>query len=74
MQQGEHLSREWALLKDPVLHTERLDAIRQKKGYIIDMDGVIYHVSLFGKSWKQKCVCDIDIHQFPLGYQSFAWC
>ncbi|KAG1064323.1 hypothetical protein G6F42_027027 [Rhizopus arrhizus] len=42
-QQGEHLSREWALLKDPVLHTERLEAIRSKKGYIIDMDGVIYH-------------------------------
>jgi hypothetical protein len=48
-QQGEHehLSREWAILKDPVLHTERLEAIRNKKGYIIDMDGVIYHVSFF---------------------------
>ncbi|KAI8372999.1 HAD-like domain-containing protein [Radiomyces spectabilis] len=38
-----HQSKDWALLKDPVIHTERLDAIRQKKGYIIDMDGVIYH-------------------------------
>ncbi|CAO3622195.1 unnamed protein product [Cunninghamella echinulata] len=36
-------SKDWALLKDPVLHSERLDIIRQKKGYIIDMDGVIYH-------------------------------
>ncbi|KAG0172131.1 hypothetical protein DFQ28_004282 [Apophysomyces sp. BC1034] len=35
--------KDWALLNDPVLHTERLDGIRQKKGYIIDMDGVIYH-------------------------------
>lgn len=38
-------ARDWALFRDPVLHTERLEAIRQKKGYIIDMDGVIYHVS-----------------------------
>lgn len=38
-------ARDWALFKDPVLHNERLEAIRQKKGYIIDMDGVIYHVS-----------------------------
>ncbi|KAG0164492.1 hypothetical protein DFQ28_010228 [Apophysomyces sp. BC1034] len=36
-------NKDWALLKDPVVHTERLDAIRQKKGFIIDMDGVIYH-------------------------------
>lgn len=39
------VKKEWALLRDPVIHTERLDAIRSKKGYIIDMDGVIYHVS-----------------------------
>jgi NagD protein len=38
-------ARDWALFRDPVLHTERLEAIRQKKGFIIDMDGVIYHVS-----------------------------
>jgi NagD protein len=38
-------ARDWALFRDPVLHNERLEAIRQKKGYIIDMDGVIYHVS-----------------------------
>ncbi len=38
-------ARDWALFRDPVLHNERLDAIRQKKGFIIDMDGVIYHVS-----------------------------
>ncbi|KAI8088899.1 HAD-like domain-containing protein [Halteromyces radiatus] len=37
------VKKEWALLRDPVIHTERLDAIRSKKGYIIDMDGVIYH-------------------------------
>lgn len=39
------VQKDWALLKDPAIHNERLDAIRQKKGYIIDMDGVIYHVS-----------------------------
>ncbi|ORX58085.1 HAD-superfamily hydrolase [Hesseltinella vesiculosa] len=38
-----HQARDYALLRDPVLHNERLDAIRSKKGYIIDMDGVIYH-------------------------------
>ncbi|CAO3599571.1 unnamed protein product [Absidia cylindrospora] len=38
-----HQSKDYALLRDPVIHSERLDAIRQKKGYIIDMDGVIYH-------------------------------
>ncbi|KAI8059495.1 hypothetical protein BC940DRAFT_338132, partial [Gongronella butleri] len=38
-----HQARDYALLRDPVLHSERLDTIRQKKGYIIDMDGVIYH-------------------------------
>ncbi|KAL1926272.1 hypothetical protein VTP01DRAFT_5969 [Rhizomucor pusillus] len=37
------IQKDWALLRDPVIHNERLDAIRQKKGYIIDMDGVIYH-------------------------------
>jgi NagD protein len=41
-------ARDWALFRDPVLHTERLETIRQKKGFIIDMDGVIYHVSSFG--------------------------
>ena len=39
-------ARDWALFRDPVLHNERLEAIRQKKGFIIDMDGVIYHVSI----------------------------
>jgi hypothetical protein len=34
-----------ALLTDEVLHAKRLNYIRDKKGYIIDMDGVIYHVS-----------------------------
>ncbi|CEP16528.1 hypothetical protein [Parasitella parasitica] len=38
-------ARDWALFRDPVLHNERLEAIRQKKGFIIDMDGVIYHGS-----------------------------
>lgn len=48
--QGENgvSTRDWALLRDPVVHTERLEAIRNKKGYIIDMDGVIYHVSSLG--------------------------
>lgn len=39
------VQKDWALLRDPVYHNERLDKIRDKKGYIIDMDGVIYHVS-----------------------------
>jgi NagD protein len=46
-----HQSKDYALLRDPVLHNERLDSIRQKKGYIIDMDGVIYHVS---ERWAKK--------------------
>lgn len=37
------VAKDWALLRDPVYHNKRLDTIRQKKGYIIDMDGVIYH-------------------------------
>ncbi|ORY99438.1 HAD-like domain-containing protein [Syncephalastrum racemosum] len=37
------VQKDWALLRDPVYHNERLDKIRDKKGYIIDMDGVIYH-------------------------------
>lgn len=37
--------KDMALLTDDVLHTSRLNDIRNKKGYIIDMDGVIYHVS-----------------------------
>lgn len=42
------VAKDWALLRDPVFHNERLEAIRQKKGYIIDMDGVIYHASIHG--------------------------
>lgn len=42
-------ARDWALFRDPVLHNERLDAIRAKKGFIIDMDGVIYHVKIVYK-------------------------
>jgi hypothetical protein len=67
-QQGKHLSREWALLKDPVLHTERLDAIRQKKGYIIDMDGVIYHVSLSEEIVKISVYMIFIFINFSLGY------
>ena len=67
-QQGKHLSREWALLKDPVLHTERLDAIRQKKGYIIDMDGVIYHVSLSEEILKISVYMIFIFFNFSLGY------
>lgn len=43
---GYHDSKSWALLEDPVVHSERLNEIRNKKGYIIDMDGVIYHVCI----------------------------
>ncbi|KAL0073880.1 HAD-like domain-containing protein [Phycomyces blakesleeanus] len=42
-QDSASVRKDWALLRDPVLHSERLDSIRSKKGYIIDMDGVIYH-------------------------------
>jgi hypothetical protein len=35
-----------ALLNDHEMHTSLLQTIRTKKGYIIDMDGVIYHVCL----------------------------
>lgn len=38
-------ARDVALLRDPVLHSERLNEIRSKLGYIIDMDNVIYKVS-----------------------------
>ncbi|KAJ2960145.1 hypothetical protein NQZ79_g4453 [Umbelopsis isabellina] len=34
-----------ALLNDENVHTKLLSTIRTKKGYIIDMDGVIYHGS-----------------------------
>ncbi|CAM0142880.1 hypothetical protein VKS41_002550 [Umbelopsis sp. WA50703] len=37
--------KDHALLTDEKLHVERLDVIRNKKAYIIDMDGVIYHGS-----------------------------
>ncbi|KAG2217558.1 hypothetical protein INT45_006725 [Circinella minor] len=37
------VKKDYALLNDPEYHTKRLEQIRQKKGYIIDMDGVIYH-------------------------------
>lgn len=39
------VAKDYALLRDPAYHNKRVEAIRQKKGYIIDMDGVIYHVS-----------------------------
>lgn len=47
-------ARDWALFRDPVLHNERLEAIRQKKGFIIDMDGVIYHVKYCLTMWYHK--------------------
>lgn len=62
-------ARDWALFKDPVLHNERLEAIRQKKGYIIDMDGVIYHVS-FALFMLELCV---GIYP-TIGFQIVAWC
>ncbi|KAI7877123.1 HAD-like protein [Lichtheimia hyalospora FSU 10163] len=37
------VAKDYALLRDPSYHNKRVEAIRQKKGYIIDMDGVIYH-------------------------------
>ncbi|KAI9490654.1 HAD-like domain-containing protein [Zychaea mexicana] len=37
------VQKDYALLRDPAYHNKRLEQIRQKKGYIIDMDGVIYH-------------------------------
>jgi hypothetical protein len=49
-----HQSKDYALLQDPVVHSERLDTIRRKKGYIIDMDGVIYHVSNATVTFKKK--------------------
>ncbi|CDH56320.1 had-superfamily hydrolase [Lichtheimia corymbifera JMRC:FSU:9682] len=42
-QQSASNAKDWALLKNPKIHNERLEAIRHKKGYVIDMDGVIYH-------------------------------
>lgn len=45
-QQSASNAKDWALLKNPKIHTERLEAIRHKKGYVIDMDGVIYHASI----------------------------
>jgi hypothetical protein len=35
-----------ALLNDENIHNNLLQSIRTKKGYIIDMDGVIYHVCI----------------------------
>lgn len=37
-------AKDWALLRDPVIRVERLAEIRQKLGFIIDMDNVIYKV------------------------------
>ncbi|KAJ2959458.1 hypothetical protein NQZ79_g5111 [Umbelopsis isabellina] len=37
--------KDHALLTDEKLHVQRLNDIRNKKAYIIDMDGVIYHAS-----------------------------
>lgn len=37
-------ARELALLHDPVVHDERLNEIRQKLGFIIDMENVIFKV------------------------------
>ena len=36
-----------ALLNDEIIHNNLLQSVRTKKGYIIDMDGVIYHVCIF---------------------------
>ncbi|KAI8091988.1 HAD-like domain-containing protein [Thamnidium elegans] len=35
-------AKDWALLRDPVIRAERLAEIRQKLGFIIDMDNVIF--------------------------------
>lgn len=41
--------KDHALLTDEKLHVQRLNDIRNKKAYIIDMDGVIYHASIYSK-------------------------
>lgn len=38
-------AKDWALLRDPVIRHERLAEIRQKLGFIIDMDNVIFKVA-----------------------------
>ncbi|KAI9497739.1 HAD-like domain-containing protein [Zychaea mexicana] len=38
-QNSASVQKDWALLKNPAIHNERLENIRQKKGFIIDMDG-----------------------------------
>jgi hypothetical protein len=47
-----------ALLNDENVHTKLLSTIRTKKGYIIDMDGVIYHVSVLPVSLVSVCKGD----------------
>jgi hypothetical protein len=49
--------KDHALLTDEKLHVERLDVIRNKKAYIIDMDGVIYHVRNSKKRIKDELYC-----------------
>lgn len=37
---------DWTLLRDPLVRDQKLDEICQKKGYIIDIDNVIYKVKI----------------------------
>jgi hypothetical protein len=70
-----HQSKDYALLRDPVLHNERLDSIRQKKGYIIDMDGVIYHVSeRWAKKKKKKVVSKKTLTYSLLSIRETTFC
>lgn len=38
---------DWSVLRDPLARNVRLDEICQKKGYLIDMENVIFKVSGF---------------------------
>lgn len=69
-QQSASKTKDWALLKDPKIHNERLEAIRHKKGYVIDMDGVIYHASIT----LLRCITIATNVIGCLGYQIAAWC
>jgi hypothetical protein len=54
--------KDMSLLTDEVLHTSRLNDIRNKKGFIIDMDGVIYHVSKPRESLVGLYGLVVDMH------------
>lgn len=49
-----------ALLNDHEVHTKLLHTIRIKKGYIIDMDGVIYHVCFICNCFELFWIVSVD--------------